>query len=147
MLGPMTLRALALLSLTGLSGCLPVPNRRVYAPRIEGTVLREAKPLEGAVVRLDSGFADEVETKTDAAGRFAIGPVTRLYLTKGFGDPLYVYDLTIEAADGRYLGLSRRELGAAPDDFNVVCDLARPQAETRRGRRDDGLPHHCATTP
>lgn len=144
MLGPMKAGVLALLPLIGLSGCLPIPNRRVYAPRIEGVVLRDGTPLAGAVVRLDATFAPEIEARTDASGKFALGPVTKLFLTKGFGDPVYKYNLTIEAADGRYLGLARSELGAAPDDFSVVCDLARPQREERRGRRSDGPPHHCA---
>lgn len=147
MLGAMRVASALFLLLVGLSGCLPIPNRRMYAPRIEGAVLRDGAALEGAVVRLDPHFGPEVEVRTDAAGRFSIGPVTKLYLTKSFGDPVYKYDLTIEAADGRYLGLSRSELGAAPDDLRVVCDLAKPQSHARRGRQSGELPHHCAAAP
>lgn len=143
----MPLRALALLPLIGLSGCLPIPNTRVHAPRIEGTVLRDGQPLSGAVVRLEASRGEPSSAATDAQGRFSVGPVTEFRLTKSIGDPTYVYDLTIEAADGRYLGLSRRELGAVPDDLRIVCDLARPQTRERRGRREDGPPHHCAPAP
>ena len=65
---------------------------------------------------------------TDAAGRFKIGPLTKMYLTKSLlGDPLYVYGLRIKTEGGaEYLGFEVRSMGSPPGPHAVTCDLSKP---------------------
>lgn len=109
--------------------CVPYPNRRYFAPEVSGVVLRDGAPAAGAEVVLTTRFSKSAATaRTDADGRFKLGPLSELQFTKTLlGDPLYIYALTIKVAGGaEYRGLEGRGMGYPPRELAVTCDLSRP---------------------
>lgn len=107
---------------------MPIPDRRRFAPEVAGVVVRAGVPVADAEVTLSSAFAKPETSRTDASGRFRLGPLTRLFLTRSvLGDPLYKYSLAIKVAgEAELLGYLDSGIGDAPAALQAACDLNRP---------------------
>lgn len=129
MSAPRRIPSIVALSVLTLSACVPFPNRRLCAPEVTGSLVRAGEPVAGAEIVLTAAFMrTPATTRTDAAGRFKLGPLTKMYLTKSLlGDPLYVYSLRIKTEGGEdRLGFEARSMGAPPGPRAVSCDLSKP---------------------
>ncbi|MBI5623297.1 MAG: carboxypeptidase regulatory-like domain-containing protein [Elusimicrobia bacterium] len=121
-----------LAGLTGiliLAGCVPMPNSRCMAPQISGSVVRKGAPVADAEVLLVSSFVRETAmAKTDAEGRFKLGPLTQFNLTRTvLGDPLYKYELKVKAAgEAELSAFYSSGMGDAPETLELDCDLGTP---------------------
>jgi hypothetical protein len=111
-----------------VGACVPIPNRHYFAPKITGLVLDSGLPVANAEVKLSGRFTDRiVTTRTDAAGRFIVGPITEFeFTTTLLGDPLFGYDLQISRVSEIYKALSNSNVGFVPHNIQVNCDLSRP---------------------
>lgn len=116
------------LALSALSGCVPFPSTRYYAPEVTGRVVRNGAPVANAEIRLTATFIDRVAiSMTDSDGRFKLGPLSKVLLTRSLlGDPLYAYTLAINVAGKSYRGLSDGAVGYAPPELRVSCNLSEP---------------------
>ena len=122
---------LSLALLLPLAGCLPVPHRMYFTPRISSTVSRDGEPVTGVQLRLRASGTEQLATAvSDADGHFELGPLSELALTTSLlRDPSYGYVLEL-SADGRdYPGLTQNEEGFAPPLLPLDCDLARPRGD------------------
>lgn len=117
-----------------LLACVPIPNRRTYAPLVAGTLVRNGAPVAGAQMLLSARFFGAAATaKTDAQGRFKLGPLSKLRLTRSvLGDLLYEYALKIKVpGEEEVSGLTGHGVGYPPEDVQVTCDLSRPVEQGR----------------
>jgi len=137
-----SIRPLILLTASILvSGCVPFPNYRYYAPAVSGVVLQDDLPVDKAEVHVFGQFAEEVQfNATGQDGHFATMPIRKLLLTASLiGDPLYAYTVQITVGGQQYLGYSEASVGYAPSTLELKCDLSRP---FQLGRRQ----LHCSPT-
>ena len=136
-----SLRVCCCFLLTACAGCVPHYDR--YAPVIEGSVLRNGQPVVGATVELAAGSAMTSVAKTDAAGRFKVGPLKEFHIgVIPFFDeawPYTIYKLTIRQDSVTYVGFSASP-GYTSDPAQVDCNLSTP---TRTVRNEDW---YCAIT-
>lgn len=121
-----------------LPACVLFPVPHDLAPKISGTVLVNGVPVEGAEVVLVRSYlstADatqfsedqrSISTRSDASGRFAVGPIKTVKIVHMFGDELLVYALVIRHNGQSLLGFRDTGTGSAGGPFSVTCDLARP---------------------
>ena len=111
-----------------VSGCVPFPNYRYYAPAVSGVVLQDGVPVDKAEVHVSAQFAEEVQfNATGQDGRFATAAIRKLLLTASLiGDPLYAYSVRITVGGQQYLGYSEASVGYAPSKLELKCDLSRP---------------------
>jgi len=100
--------AAALAAATCISGCVPIPNVRYYAPAVTGVVTQAGIPVENAEVVVSSGFAGEATKGTTLPnGHFAAEPIRKFFFTAlAIGDPLYGYSVQIRVAGKTYDGYS-----------------------------------------
>jgi hypothetical protein len=120
---------IAIVAALAFTACVPFPNRHYFAPEVSGTVIRNNAPAADAEVRLTSRFSEAAATtRTDAYGRFKLGPLSEMRFTRTvLGDPLYEYVLSINVAgDEEYRGLAEHGVGYAPEELPVICDLGKP---------------------
>lgn len=119
--------AIALLSLVAV-GCVPVPNRRVVSPPIDGRLLRSGVPQAGVRVsrcvaswNCSCASADEAVT-TDADGRFHLPERSKWFAALATGerppDPVL---LCYGADPARVLWQSSEPIPAAGE--TLTCDL------------------------
>lgn len=128
--------ALGLSALT--SACIVFPVPAVLAPKVSGIVLQNGMPVEGADIVLTTAkpFAGDpfaasdgnpgATVKTDADGRFAIGPLRGVKVFHAIGDELHSVSLVIRDRGRIYLGLSYSGTGNVVRPLEGTCDLARP---------------------
>lgn len=128
--------ALGLSALT--SACIVFPVPAVLAPKVSGIVLQNGMPVEGADIVLTTAVpfsGDPVAAsdgnpratvKTDADGRFAIGPLRGVKVFHALGDELHSVSLVIKDRGRIYLGFSDIGIGNAARPLEGTCDLARP---------------------
>ncbi len=111
-----------------VSGCVPFPNYRYYAPAVSGVILQDGVPVDKAQIHVSGQFAEEVQfNATGQDGRFATEPIRRRFLTAWLiGDPLYAYFVRITVGGKQYLGYSKASVGYAPSKLALKCDLSRP---------------------
>lgn len=119
------------LALVALSACVPIPNMRYFAPEVSGQVLRNGVPVEGAEISLNASFADALSTtKTDAGGRFKVGPLKQLFLMATLiGDPLFAYGLKLKINSVEYEGFSYGAVGNPTDPVYVICNMDQPRKQ------------------
>ncbi|MBI5595299.1 MAG: hypothetical protein HY928_04335 [Elusimicrobia bacterium] len=111
-----------------LNACVPFPNRRLCAPEVSGTLVRAGVPVSGAEVLLSAVFTeDTAAVLSDGAGKFKLGPLSKLHLTKSvLGDPLYRFSLRVKVpGGGESLAFEGSALGAPPGPLVLYCDLER----------------------
>lgn len=119
------------------SACVfPVPRDR--APEISGVLLKDGAPIENAQIELvaSSPLKDasskpsetprRAVTKTDANGRFKVGPLRGVKMFHMFGDELLQVYLAIRVGHEDFIGLSDSGVGYSAT-WDVVCDLSKPK--------------------
>ncbi|MFH1724188.1 MAG: carboxypeptidase-like regulatory domain-containing protein [Elusimicrobiota bacterium] len=125
----MSTELIVLVAALAHTACVPYLNRRCYAPEVAGAIIRNGVPASNAEVLLTTNFSKVTATaRTDADGRFKLGPLSEMHFTKTvLGDPLYDYVIIIKVAGGEeYRGLTVHGMGNAPQELSVTCDLSQP---------------------
>ena len=120
-------RHIFLIGTLGLTGCVPFPNLRYYAPAVSGIVMQDGKPAAGVEIRVSAHFANEVRAAIAASdGRFNTDSIRKLLTATLVGDPLYGYTVEIRNACNVYSGFVDFSVGHAPSAIQLNCDLSRP---------------------
>lgn len=132
-------RLSAALGLSALaSACIVFPVPAVLAPKVSGILLQNGMPVAGADIVLTTAVpfsGDPVAAsdgnpratvKTDADGRFAIGPLRGVKVFHALGDELHFVSLVIKDRGRIYLGFSDIGIGNAARPLEGTCDLAKP---------------------
>lgn len=121
-----------------MSACIVFPVPAVLAPKVSGVVLENGVPVEGAeiVLTTTAPFSDDplaasegnprATVKTDADGRFAIGPLRGVKVFHALGDELHSVSLVIKDGERSFLGFADSGTRAYARPLEGTCDLARP---------------------
>lgn len=116
------LRVILLTSVLGLA-CLPWPHRVRTAPAITGTFQHDGVPLAGVPLRLDTWGEPRQRAATDGGGSFSFPATDRFDFFVVFGDPLYQWQVVVDAPDGGTLW-SASSLGYVPQAQRLTCESA-----------------------
>ena len=111
----------------GITGCMPWPHYRYYAPAVEGVVMSNGQPVSNADVKVVAQFSEEQRAAvTDSNGRFHTKPIKELqFFASLLGDPLFGYKVSIAHAAQQYEGFGEAHVGYPPKELQVTCDLSR----------------------
>ncbi|MBN9672793.1 hypothetical protein [Roseibium aggregatum] len=131
--------ALALGAATSACVVFPVPH--IVAPEVTGVLLGNGMPVENAEIVLVAslalrGAASEIPdgsrravTRTDANGKFKVGPLIGTKVVHTFGDELLGYYLLIRVRGDELIGFNRSEIGSVRPKITGSCDLAKPNKD------------------
>lgn len=120
------------------SACVVFPVPAVLAPKVSGIVLEKGAPVEGAdiVLTVAAAFSGDplassdghpkAMVKTDADGRFSIGPLRGVKVFHSLGDELHSVSLVIKVKGRSFPGFTDSGIGVATRPLEGTCDLARP---------------------
>ncbi len=132
-------RPLLLLLAVGATGCFPLPHSDQVFPAARGTVKQAGQPVAGAKIFAAGTVTGvgcdgtELAGATGQDGGFTIEPESRFELFMVIGDPLMKWTVCIEHEGVRYLGWTVTDLGTAPKEARLECDLDDPVEERGRG--------------
>lgn len=130
-----TLAAIALGAAT--SACVVFPVPRVLAPEVSGVLLNDGMPVANAEIELVAALAPSdaskdnppgsrhAVTRTNADGKFKVGPLSGIKTVHVYGDELLGYYLVIRAGSTELIGFSDSGTGSVPSKISGACDLAK----------------------
>jgi hypothetical protein len=120
-----------------LAGCFPSWPR--MTPGVDGLVLREGQPVQGASVYMVSWprngecKSSPLMAVTSSTGQFSIRG-TRQFEWAVYGDRLASWAVCIREAGVWYMGYEQSSMGSPPSKVALTCELA-DTPETHRGSR------------
>jgi hypothetical protein len=109
-----------------VSGCIPIPDRHVYAPQIEGNITRNGEPVILASVELKSALTEKTSRgRSDLAGNFRVGPLAQFEMnTKLIGQQTVGYSLYVEVSGNRFLAVRSDGRASTTGTIRVKCELS-----------------------
>ena len=132
------LRIIAAVMLAAATSACVFPVSRDRAPEISGVLLKGGVPVENAQIELvaSSPLKDassqpaetprRAVTRTDANGRFKVGPLRGVKMVHLIGDEMLQVHLAIRVGHEDFVGLSDSGTGYSAT-WDVVCDLSKPK--------------------
>ncbi|GAB2186239.1 hypothetical protein [Roseibium sp. LAB1] len=130
-----TIAAIALGAAT--SACVVFPVPRTVAPEVSGVLLNDGMPVANAEIELVAALAPSdaskdnppgsrhAVTRTDANGKFKVGPLTGVKTVHTYGDELLGFYIVIRAGNKELIGFSDSGTGSVPSKISGSCDLAK----------------------
>lgn len=107
---------------------MPWPHFHYRAPAVEGVVTDNGAPVPDAAISVWAQFSGEQQRAvTDINGRFNTEPIREfMFFASLLGDPLFGYSVQITRAANQYDGIGEADVGYAPTEIKVACDLSKP---------------------
>ncbi|TYC79917.1 DUF4198 domain-containing protein [Stappia sp. BW2] len=134
-------RAIAIIALgAAASACVVFPVPRVIAPEVSGVLLNDGKPVANAEIELVAALApsdasseippgsSHAVARTDANGKFKVGPLTGVKTVHTYGDELLGFYIVIRAGNKELIGFTYSEIASVPSKLSGVCDLAKARS-------------------
>lgn len=113
------------------SACVPVPYDAIVAPDLSGTVHRDGKPVENAVVFLEAprgdgcSFTGGVSIRTDRNGRFQFEE-QKGFQFFGSGGSMSHFQICIVDGSIKHQGWYERKLRGMSEKLTLDCNVQSP---------------------